>query len=147
LVVIVIRAIRAAARIIGGEAMKYTLVHPCSNCPFRCDVPGYLSRARAREIARALTALDQTFSCHKLNEFGEDEETGEGMVTEGERAQHCAGALILLEKLDSPNQMMRICERLGLYDRRKLKMDAPVFDTAEEFVRHHGGARISSESD
>ena len=44
---------------------------------------------------------------------------------------HCAGALILLEKLGEPSQMMRVCERIGLYDRTKLDMAAPVFDSFE----------------
>lgn len=48
--------------------------------------------------------------------------------------QHCAGALILLEKLDRPSQMMRISERIGMYDRRKLDMDAPVFDTFRKMI-------------
>lgn len=39
---------------------------------------------------------------------------------------HCAGALIFLEKRNRPNQMMRIAERTGSYDRRTLDMKAPV---------------------
>jgi hypothetical protein len=42
--------------------------------------------------------------------------------------------MILLEKLGRPNQWMRIGERLGLYDPRQLKMDAPVFDTFEAMI-------------
>ena len=45
------------------------------------------------------------------------------------RTQHCAGALILLEKLHHPSQLMRIFERLDGYDRSKLDMAAPVYDT------------------
>jgi hypothetical protein len=45
---------------------------------------------------------------------------------------HCAGALILLEKLGRPSQMMRISERLGMYDPRKLDMTAPVFESFKE---------------
>jgi hypothetical protein len=41
----------------------------------------------------------------------------------------------LLEKENKPDQMMRICERIGLYDARKLKTDDPdVFDSIEEFM-------------
>lgn len=39
---------------------------------------------------------------------------------------HCAGALIFLEKRYRPNQLMRISERLGMYDRTKLDMKAKV---------------------
>jgi pSer/pThr/pTyr-binding forkhead associated (FHA) protein len=49
--------------------------------------------------------------------------------------QHCAGATILLERLNRPNQMMRWMERLGGYDRTKLDMDAPVYRTPTAFVR------------
>jgi hypothetical protein len=33
-----------------------------------------------------------------------------------------------------PHQMMRIAERLGMYDRTKLKMDAPVYDGVVEML-------------
>ena len=45
--------------------------------------------------------------------------------------------MILLEKIERPNQLMRIMERLGFYDREKLDMTAPVFDTPKEFIAHH----------
>jgi hypothetical protein len=59
---------------------------------------------------------------------GEEEEGPK----ETEKSQHCAGALILLEKLEQPTNSMRVAERLGMYDRRELDMDAPVFDSWEE---------------
>lgn len=112
--------------------MKFTLRRPCADCPFRTDCrPKWLGRKRANEIATSITAHQKTFSCHKTNDF----ESGE--VQETEASQHCAGALIMLEKLNQPNQMMRIAERLRLYDRHKLDMAAPVFDTAKQFIKHH----------
>ena len=56
------------------------------------------------------------------------------MYSKGGEA-HCAGALILLEKLNLPSQMMRIAERLGMYDRRKLDMLAPVFDSFVAMIK------------
>lgn len=106
--------------------MNFTLKAPCANCPFRNDRPdqkGWLGRARATEIAEAITDNQQTFSCHK--------------TLHNKEQQHCAGALILLEKLKLPNQMMRIMERIGYYDHKALKMASPVFDTAEEFIDSH----------
>lgn len=97
--------------------MKYTLTKPCKDCPFRSDIKGYLTKARVREIIYGITSEQKTFSCHKTN----DEE-----CNETENSQHCAGALIFLERRNQPNQMMRIAERLGLYDRRKLDMESPV---------------------
>lgn len=112
--------------------MKYTLRRPCKNCPFRSDIRGYLTQERAEEIVDGLMR-GGTFSCHKTNDFEEGDD-GWTETVETEKSQHCAGALIFLEKNDAPNQMMRIAERLGLYDRTKLDMDSPVFDDESEFV-------------
>ena len=86
----------------------------------------YLSPDRASEIIEAITDLDQTFSCHKHNEFSEDED-GHSVAIEPRTAQHCAGAMILLERMGQPNQWMRIAERMGWYRRDRLRMDAPVY--------------------
>lgn len=103
--------------------MKFDLRTPCPQCPFRSDIPAYLTPARVTEIDRSL--IQATFPCHKTTQFDEDGEVIPS--TPGER--HCAGALIILEKLGRPSQMMRIAERLGLYDMRKLDMQAPVFNS------------------
>lgn len=113
--------------------MKYTLIRPCQHCPFRTDIHAFLTAARAAEISEAITEQQGTFACHETTVDVEDEEgLGDRAVTDD--SQHCAGALILLEKLERPNQMMRIAERLGLYDRRKLDMNSPVFDSVQEFI-------------
>lgn len=65
------------------------------------------------------------FPCHKSAEVVEDEE-GFGEFIAKEDSVHCAGALIFLEKRNHSHQMMRIVERLGKYDRRKLNMAAHV---------------------
>lgn len=113
--------------------MNFDLVRPCKDCPFRSDVRAYLSKRRVREIIDAITRQQGTFSCHKTNEFGEDE-NGNSRTIETSKTQHCAGALIMLERLERPNQMMRISERLGFYDRTKLDMDAPVFNSPKEMI-------------
>lgn len=119
--------------------MRFDLVRPCANCPFRTDVRPYLRRGRVLEIRRALLDRDQTFSCHKTVDWTreEDEEDDGRPAARHCRndEQHCAGALILLEKLDQPNQLMRIMERLGVYDRRRLDMAAPVFGSFEDMAR------------
>ena len=63
------------------------------------------------------------FACHKTCELTEEDG---GEFTPRKGSVHCAGALIYLEKRDRPHQMMRICERLGMYDRTKLDMEAEV---------------------
>ncbi len=112
--------------------MKFTMTSPCGNCPFRSDKPFFLAEGRAEEITNNLLS-GGTFPCHKTVDYDHpDDEDGEGVVTDD--SIHCAGALIMLEKMESPSQMMRIAERLGMYDRTKLKMDAPVYDSADEMI-------------
>jgi hypothetical protein len=108
----------------------YSMTSPCKHCPFRNDITPYLHPGRVREIEASLERAE--FPCHKTTDSDRDEEqqyhpTGSEI--------HCAGALILLEKLERPSQMMRICERLQIYDRRKLDMEAPVFDSFDEMVQ------------
>jgi len=120
-------------------SIKFTLIRPCELCPFRTDcLKGWLKTFSA-EIADSLKN-DKTFLCHETTEYEEDYDEDEyetPPLKETGKEQHCAGAMILLEKIERPNQMMRIAERLGLYDHTKLDMDAPVFNSLEEFVEHH----------
>jgi len=106
----------------------YGLTKPCAKCPFRKDITPYLRKARVREIERSLARAE--FPCHQTTKHDDE---GEQVRTGGE--VHCAGALILLEKLNRPSQMMRISERLGMYDASKLDMDAPVFDSFRDMVK------------
>lgn len=106
--------------------MHYKLKKPCKDCPFRADIPPFLTQARAEEIASSLVRSE--FPCHKTLEYDDDE----GHETKS--TAHCAGALIMLEKMEQPSQMMRISERLGMYDRFSLDMDSPIFDDAESFI-------------
>jgi hypothetical protein len=112
--------------------MEYTLTKPCGDmCPFRTDcLEGWLGEDRATEIADSLVRSE--FPCHKTTEFDED-----GDSINSKKEKHCAGALIMLEKMEQPSQMMRICERLGMYDASKLDMSQPIFNSTEEFIEHH----------
>lgn len=100
--------------------MKYTKTTPCSECPFLKEMAPFFSMERLREFAD-----HGTFPCHQTAEVQDDEEGGSGYVAT-DNSVACAGALIFNEKRDRPNQMMRICERLGMYDRTKLDMAAKV---------------------
>ena len=108
--------------------MHFQLITPCKNCPFRTDIKAYLKPQRVEEICDSLIYKQQSFPCHKTTK------DDDGNTCETPNSQHCAGALIFLEKQDRPNQMMRIAERLGLYNRHKLDMDAPVFDDEHEMI-------------
>lgn len=103
--------------------MTYDLTTPCNLCPFRNDDKRLVvSTRRLQEFASG------EFCCHKTTEA--DDEGGDFVPKHD--SKHCAGLLIFLEKMNSPHQMMRICERLGMYDRTKLNMDAPVFGSWRE---------------
>ena len=89
------------------------MTRPCDMCPFLKTMKEF-SLSRLIEFARG------EFHCHKTG--GMDEE--ESKFIPSDNSLHCAGALIFLEKRNRPHQMMRICERLGMYDRTKLDQSA-----------------------
>lgn len=90
--------------------MNFNMTKPCADCPFiqgsRTNTT--LAEGRLEGIVNDLMR-GHTFQCHKTLELPR------------EKQEHCAGALLYLEREDNPNQMMRIAERFGMYDRRKLK--------------------------
>ena len=91
---------------------------PCAECPF-LDTP---QMRRGFSLRRLKEFASGEFPCHQTADA--NNEDSEFRATE--KSVHCAGALIFNEKRETPTQMMRICERLGFYDMRKLDMDAPV---------------------
>jgi len=97
--------------------MQYTMTSPCNMCPFLEKFSESFTFKRLMEFSSG------EFPCHKTAALDDDENAG--FVAVGV-SQHCAGALIFLEKRDRPHQMMRICEQLGIYDRSKLDMTAGV---------------------
>ena len=114
--------------------MKFTMTRPCAKCPFRTDIDGYLTSDRMKEIIGSLLA-GATFTCHETTVESEDGDDSE--MVDGPNAQHCAGALIFLEHQETPNQLMRISERLGFYDPEKLEMGSPVPDCEYALIEHH----------
>lgn len=98
-------------------ARRYSLRTPCAKCPFRTDVDPYLRAGRAEEIARSLHEGAE-FPCHETTVTVETED-GDTARVEGPRSRFCAGAMATMEREGNPNQMLRIAERLGLYDQEK----------------------------
>lgn len=111
---------------IRGMALK----RPCKDCPFRTDVPRYLSTARYEEIASVLVDRGENFVCHKTVDYDCDSEEP-GM----DDSRTCAGAMIWLQHQGKPNQMMQVMGRLGAFDSARLDMAAPVWTTREGFER------------
>jgi hypothetical protein len=113
--------------------MNFSMVRPCEKCPFRKDIPAYLRKDRVIEIVSALK-VDGTFPCHETVTHDDD---GEHLSTPEE--QFCAGAMVMLEKSEDAeqaplNQMLRIAERLGFYDHKKLDMKSSVFDCFSDMI-------------
>lgn len=108
--------------------MKYTQTKPCNMCPFTKSTNFKFTREKAIAIA----TQDGGFCCHKTATV--DEEDGGYEPTE--KSQACAGRLIMLEREGMPDQMMRIAERLGLYDRTKLDMEnKDAFKSIKQFLK------------
>lgn len=99
--------------------MNYTMTTPCAECPF------LKKHSRGYTLRRLIELSSGEMPCHKSAVVVEDEETGSEFHATKDSV-HCAGALIFNEKHNTPHQMARICERLGLFDASKLDMKAPV---------------------
>lgn len=93
--------------------MKFDMKKPCKDCPFVVGsaTNETLAEGRIESIVDDLRN-DMSFTCHKT------------LYTEKKvEEQHCGGALIFLERENRPNQIMRMAERIGLYNHKELDMD------------------------
>lgn len=131
-------------------ARRYSLRTPCAKCPFRTDVEPYLRTGRAEEIARSLHEGGE-FPCHETTVAAETAD-GDTTLVEGPRSRFCAGALATMEREGNPNQMLRIAERLGLYDAEKAREARKlVYRSLSDWVlahaRHNEGTPTSIADD
>jgi hypothetical protein len=109
--------------------VHYDLHVPCSNCPFLKKGGIRLKKARVKQICRdILSDQGKTFACHKTTV------DRDGELVEAMSSRHCAGALIFSEKHGNCTQMMRIAERLHMYDPKKLMANQAVVDLVFETV-------------
>lgn len=96
---------------------------PCDACPF-LKTSGFT-------FTSLVAHASGEFACHKACELND-----EGLyVARNNKTPHCAGALIFNEKRSEPHQMMRIVERLGMYDHTKLNMAANVGSRPSDYRR------------
>lgn len=89
-----------------------------------------LGEERMRNIVQALHD-DKTFTCHQTIDYSaqfEEDDTGEEHFHPSEKNQHCAGALLYMEREGIQTTAMQIGNRLGLYDPRKLKGMDKIID-------------------
>ena len=109
--------------------MNYDLHKPCHNCPFTSGGIK-LRAARIVEISQMmLSSQGGDFPCHKTTSHDD-----EGDLQATRKSLHCAGALIYAEKQGTATQMMRISERLGMYDHTKLEGHDTVWDCEEDWL-------------
>jgi hypothetical protein len=115
--------------------MKFDLVRPCDNCPFRCDrATGFgLRRAFVREIlgggqGRAWWPT-ASFPCHKTIEYGDGDRT-----VIPPTAQQCAGVMLILQREHRPNTAMQLAQRLGFWNPAKLDQNAPVYESTQAAI-------------
>jgi len=104
--------------------MNYNMTAPCKECPFL--------RTSGFTFDSLMEHASGEFGCHKACECVEDED-GCKVFQPKKDTPHCAGALIFNELRNTPHQMMRICERLGFYDMRKLDMYANVGSKPQDY--------------
>lgn len=120
----------------------YTLKSPCKDCPFRADNKFFLTPERAQGIMDE-SYEDSNFYCHKTLDYSSDD--GEGQLTSKSRV--CAGFLVTMEKEGRANQPTRIAERLGLYDRAEMDLNAPTYDSMSEWVRSHSPESVEGDKE
>jgi hypothetical protein len=128
--------------------MDYDMKKPCECCPFRRGTPMRLTKGRVREVVGGmLNPGGGEFPCHRTIEHHED---GEG-YSEKKNCKHCAGALIFAEKNGTATQMMRVCERIGMYDAAALMADQEVvdsvFDDFDEALKHLTSPQLNNTVD
>lgn len=117
--------------------MHYKLKTPCKDCPYRKDLKpslkGWLGRSRAEELATQVLRHGNNFPCHKTTNLD-----GADGYEYHEGESQCAGAGIMQLKANNPSQWMQISERMGFdVGFKQLDLNAPVFDSAEEFIEFH----------
>lgn len=90
------------------KATRIATSRPCANCPFRADVPPFITAARVREIRDAAKNFGQHFVCHKTVDY--DAPPGDDM---DRRA--CAGFLLVCagSRLLGGLQIVQLAERLA----------------------------------
>ena len=117
----------------------YDMKRPCLHCPFRTDDAAirFSGRARAEEIEASAYLFG--FPCHTTADYVEDAhgfDDRAGYVF-GDGSQHCAGSIIMLLKAYCGRPWPGIGDDVRLLARltATVDLDAPVFDTPDDFIR------------
>lgn len=114
--------------------MLFDLKKPCGGCPFLKENNLRLSKRKKQKFVNDILKKEYAFVCHRT--------TKEYCGKEGKR-NHCAGALIIMEKNQINTRVLRIAITLGGYNPDLLKLDSPVFDNFQDFVEAYNAQRAS----
>lgn len=118
-----------------GTLPRYDLKTPCKNCPFRRDETRIRFRGRERAEEIEEHAYRNGFPCHLSAELVEGEDgMDEYLMADG--SQHCIGFIIMkiLEGMESCWPGVGNDEDLVEEMAQKVNLNAPVFETTEEFL-------------
>ena len=88
-----------------------------------------LRPGRLKEIREA-----RSFQCHKTVEY---DEFDDDILRQGAKPQQCAGLMAVLHRMDEPNQIMRMAERIGTLDCRELDPNNEAYGTWQEVRKAH----------
>lgn len=125
---------------------RFSLRTPCKLCPFRIDVPPYLTRERAESIADDLRA-GAPFDCHKTTVLGEDEEGEETLVCDPAVTKECLGSLATTLREGWMNQPALAAYRTGALDVERVRAhEQPVYDSLAQWVEAHEQAEKAEEA-
>lgn len=111
---------------------KFNCNAPCAKCPFRNDITPYLRASRVREIITSTVYGEATFQCHETVTHDDD-----GEAIRNGKELICAGSLIMAESIGRVPQLVRIAERFGEYDHKKLRNKELVYATPEKMIAAH----------
>lgn len=114
--------------------MKLDMVSPCTHCPFRSDIPGFLRGSRVLQITTDVLN-GGSFPCHKTTEpVVSDDGMDDNAIVES--SQECAGSRIFAAKNGTSSQWSRIARRLGCHV-ADVDMTAPVYSSVKEMLIGH----------
>ncbi len=118
------------------KEMRFDLRSPCDDCPFRTNAP--MHEGIIAELTSKIDSLlddGLVHSCHKTDPRADCE--AHKRAPKGSPVQHCAGALIMMEKMGRRQIAAVFAEIKGIYDPKRLNMEAPVFSSPKEMLLYY----------
>ena len=117
---------------------RFRVRRPCEKCPFRTDIPPFLTVARAHEIQTSIYRGD-SFWCHETVDYDrwedDDGETAD-FYHAGSKESVCAGSIMVADLEGKPDQLTRVAEGLrqdGFDDIRNCGV--PVYESFSAWAK------------